>query len=277
MTFGAAAIMGLAGLIGCGSSDDGADPGPEDGGDGGVTLDATGPETSGNDGGADAPSDAPSDGDAEAGVPFCATQSPQPKFCADFDDANPGAAWTTKTDVPNNSTVGIDMTVAKSAPASLRGESRELLATEPGNAALRKTFLVGSTHVRLAFSARWNTTALTSGMIAIANVDVAANRFFTLYLRNADPGMAVLEELDGATTVLTPLASVPAPNTWTRVTLDLDLANGKATVSFDGAKVAEAATGTAAATEVTVRVGNVYVTGPLPKFVGNYDDVTVDY
>lgn len=273
MTFGGLAV---AALIACGSSDDGEVPGPEDAGDGGVTLDAMGPDTAAPDSGTDAPTDAPRDGDA-AGPPFCATQSPAPKFCADFDDPNPGAAWTTKTEVPNNSTVGIDTTIAKSGTASLRGESRALLATEPGNAALRKTFLVGATHVRLAFSGRWSTTTFGDGMVAIANVDVAANRFFTLYLRNADPGTAVLEEIVGATTTLTPLAAVPAVDTWTRVELDLDLANGKATVRFDGAKVAEAATGTAAATEVTVRIGNVYVTGPLPKLVGNYDDVTLDY
>ena len=274
MTFGGLAV---AALIACGSGEDGGEaPELADAGDGGVTLDAMGPEPAAPDSGTDAPTDAPQDVDG-AGPPFCATQSPAPKFCADFDDPNPGAAWTTKTEVPNNSTVGIDTTVSKSGPASLRGESRALLATEPGNAALRKTFLVGSTHVRLAFSGRWSATTFGDGMVAIANVDVAANRFFTLYLRNADPGTAVLEEIDGATTTLTPLAAVPAVSTWTRVELDLDLANGKATVRLDGAKVAEAATGTAAATEVSVRIGNVYVTGPLPKLVGNYDDVTLDY
>src|SRR5258708_7971006 len=84
---------------------------------------AGGPCTCGGSGGAGAPADGGRE--AGSGMAFCSALSPQPTFCADFDEG-PGSlsAWVIETTnafggTPDAGTVAIDTTVYHSPPASL--------------------------------------------------------------------------------------------------------------------------------------------------------------
>jgi hypothetical protein len=230
---------------------------------------------------ADAGSDAP-DAAPDAGPGFCASLSPAPKFCDDFDDGDLADDWTVSTARAGFSRLLLDTAEVKSAPASLRAESNAIASVgDSANASLRKTVLVASSHIRLAWSAKLPVTSITTGAVAICGVDVALNRFYTLWLRDEDaasPSASLVEEIDGAVTARHVLGQPPPAGAWTRIAVDLDLANGRASVSFDGAKALDSVAITpGAGSEVTVRLGNVYVKGPQPKFVGNYDDVVLDW
>ena len=65
---------------------------------------------------------------------------------------------------------------------------------------------------------------------------------------------------------------------WTRIVLDVNLAAGKANVTFDGQKALDDAPITATpGTEGTIRVGAVYQYPPSEPFTANFDDVVLDF
>jgi hypothetical protein len=73
------------------------------------------------------------------------------------------------------------------------------------------------------------------------------------------------------------LAKLPTAAAWTRVAIDLDLVNGKASVTFDAQKALDAAPITVSAgTEATVRIGAI-IDGPSDAFEAHFDDVVIDY
>ncbi|NUP05395.1 MAG: hypothetical protein HOW73_04970 [Polyangiaceae bacterium] len=53
--------------------------------------------------------------------PYCASLSPTPTLCNDFDDVGPLVDWSTAIDPPGGS-VDVDESVSRSAPASLRAQ-----------------------------------------------------------------------------------------------------------------------------------------------------------
>ena len=211
---------------------------------------------------------------------FCATRSPGPRFCDDFDDGDLGDDWAVQT-VVNGEPI-LDTSSATSVPASFAIETAPLSTNESAHVHLRATTDGAPTgHVVLAFEMMIATASFTKGTIAVATLDVSPNHFFTLYLRDGDPDAPgpTLEETDGAAaTTRHVLSKLPPAGVWTRATIDIDIAGATASVLWDDDKVLDEAPITAApASDPTIRVGAVYVFGPADPFEARFDDVTLDF
>jgi len=272
---GAAAVLALSAAVGCGSSGGGpveiADSGPE----ADPPLEA-GPPDAPADAGRDAADAAP---DVVASG-FCAGLAKTPKFCDDFDDLDLLNNWTQSTVLPP-SVIDLDEATFTSAPASFIVVTKAIDAgVAGGNASLRKTLFGSVSRASLAFSARFSTTIITKGLLAIATLDVSTNHFFTLYLRDGDASApaAILEELAGSTQTRHLLTRLPVAGLWTKIVIDVDLAGGKANVTFDGLKALDdAPINTTLGTEATIRVGAVYLFPPSDPFTAHFDDVVLDF
>jgi len=136
-----------------------------------------------------------------------------------------------------------------------------------------------TTHAKLSFSMRLETTTFTKGAVAIATLDVGVAHAFQLWLRHEDPGApaATLYELAPGGEQRHDLTALPPAQTWTRVGIDIDLVAGKATVTFDATKVVDATIEKTAADKTTYRVGVVYIYGPADPLDANFDDVVLEY
>lgn len=260
-------------VAGCGGS---AEVAP----DGSAAPDAAadGPEATGD---AAPPADAGSDARPDASAKgFCATRSPAPRFCDDFDDGELDDDWAIET-VLNGEPI-LDTSSATSVPASFAVETLPLGKDDSAHVHLRATVNgAPAGHVVLAFDMMLATATYTKGTIAVATLDVSQNHFFTLYLRDGDldAPAATLEETDEtATTKRNVLSKLPPPFTWTRATIDIDVGGAKASVLWDGEKVLDQAPITAGvASDPTIRVGAVYVYGPADPFEARFDGVTLDF
>lgn len=266
--------MALA--AGCGSSSPSGDPPPGDVDSGPETapLDTGISPADGGSDAADARPDAP-----DAGLGYCRSLTPKPKFCDDFDDGDLTNDWDQATAI-GGSVMDLDDSSWRSSPFSFHVLTKALPAASSGNVLLRKTVLGNVGQARLAFSAFFPTVTLTKGAIAIATLDVSLNHFFTLNLRDQDgtAPAASLEEYVGGTFTRHLLTRLPPAGAWTRIVIDLDFVNGRANVSFDASKALDAEPITAlVGTETTVRLGGVYVEGPSDVFEARFDDVVIDF
>ncbi len=220
--------------------------------------------------------DAGSDGPPLTG--FCNTQSPKPAFCDDFDDDDVDDDWTILTQ--SNGIGALNETSATSTPASFTVQTAELVKDQTANVHLRASMKGKPTRIRFAFNAQFSEVSFTDGAIAYATLDVSSTHYFTLYLRDQDPDApaTTLEEINGATTNRYVLPKTPLKATWTRIVLDVDLAAGSATVSYNNEKVFEtSAIVKTPSDEPTIRLGAVYTFGPFPEWEGRFDDVVVSF
>ncbi|MBS2013883.1 MAG: hypothetical protein JST00_13420 [Deltaproteobacteria bacterium] len=277
----AAATMGW--LVACGGTSE-TDPSPDAGlpGEEAGTEDS-GPDVVDTDAGTDGASDAKPDRANDASAGYCATLSPKPKFCDDFDDGDVANDWLFKN-VLGGSVLDLDVSSATSAPYSMGIVTPPLTNMQQGPAHLRQTLFGNAKHQKLSFSTYFVTSpTITKGTLAIATLDVSTDHFFTLYLRDSPTDgvstpAAVLEEIQGATTNRFPLASLPPMGAWARITLDVDLVAGKASVLIGSTKAVDDVTiGTTGGTEATFRLGAVYLFGPADPVEARFDDVVVDY
>ncbi len=270
----------VVGFVACGGSSE-TEPGSEIAAEAGpdpdaapavVLDDASPPDAEADAGSTDAAIDAPAKG-------FCASRSPAPRFCDDFDDADLDDDWTVQT-VLNGAPI-LDTSAATSLPASFGVETIAIDSDESAHVHLRANVAGTPTgHVVLAFEMMLATATYTRGTIAIATLDVSPDHFFTLYLRDADPDAPapVLEETSGATTTRHVLSKLPPAVVWTRVTIDVDVAGAKASVLWGNEKVLDqAAIAAGPASAPRIRVGAVYVYGPADPFEARFDDVTLDF
>jgi len=244
----------------CSSSDSTGASGGEvvDGGES-VVVDAAAADA--NDGG----TDAQIDGDASF-VPGTVV------FSDDFSDGNLADDWDVLT-VANGTTAEIDM-------GAFHVKTKVIAAQEADFAHLRKTVPGAPSRVRLSFSATFPSTTFTKGSMAIATVDVSNNHFFTLWLRDTDSSApaASLEEISLSGTKRNVLGSPPPTNVATKIVVDIDLAAGTASVTWDATKALDAAAIQKGTTEdPTIRVGAVYDYGPQDAFEAHFDDVVLEY
>ena len=210
-----------------------------------------------------------------------------PKFCDDFDDHDVANGWSTTTVSPTtDSTLADDSTQFVSAPLSAVFKTKALATGAGANASLRATLITAVNHPSLQFQARFSQTAFTDGSVAIATLNVSLSHLFYLYLHDplaTPPGPSLYEEVPvaGASSMKVhhPLTGVlPAANTWADWTIALDFDAGTASVSYDGvALLTNEPIQKVAGTEATIRIGAVYMTGPLPAFTANFDNVVLDY
>jgi hypothetical protein len=280
----AAAIVGVLGACGSNGTDPGMDAGPP-ADDGGIES-ATDEDTSVADAGTDAPADTKPDTQRDASTGYCATLSPAPKFCDDFDDGNLTDGWSVQN-VAGGAVMDLDISSFTSAPYAMAIVTPAINAGQFAPAALRAERIAPARHVTYSFSAYFVTDpAITKGALAIAGLDVRSagpGHYFTLYLRD-DPQdgvstpAAVFEEIEGATTTRFPLAALPPMGAWTRIVIDVDLDAAKANVTFGGVKVVDDVTiGTSGGAEATFRLGAVYNYGPADMIEARFDDVVVDF
>lgn len=281
---GFVALLASAHLAACGGVSEG-EPSDDAGAHDERVPDAAAPDAGEPSGDDDAGSSEEGGVDAADAEPaptrYCASLSPTPRFCDDFDDGSLSNGWAFTNVVPPG-TIALDTAKASSAPAAMRVSVPALGAMSSGPAHVRNTILATAPHPRLSFSAFFTNAEVTTGALAIATLDVSLSHFFTLYLRDAaetaETATVVLEEINGGTTVRHLLTKPPPSGAWTRVTLDVDLAAGHASVTYDGETVLDAAPiATSGGTEVTFRVGGVFVFGPAAPFEAWFDDVVVDY
>ena len=212
---------------------------------------------------------------------YCTGLVPKPKFCDDFDDGDLTNDWTAFAAAPG-SVFELDTSTSTSAPASFHVVAMPEMAAASNNVILRTTMttMAGAVHHgTLSFSTLLPSVTFTQGAIAIASFYINLTDSYTLYLRgpNAAGNVATLEENVGGTITEHMLTALPPAAAWTRVSIDLDLAGGKASVSFGAVKALDAATITVTAgSEATVRIGAI-VDGPSDQVEAHFDDVIVDY
>ncbi|MCW5833734.1 MAG: hypothetical protein KIS78_15125 [Labilithrix sp.] len=272
----AAGVAGavVQGLWACGGASDGP-PGAGEADaaeleEASTPIEEAGPATP--DAGADAkPSDPPKT--------FCATRTPAPRFCDDFDDGDLRDDWSVLTVL--NGEADLDPTTSTSAPASFVVGTAPIGGTQSAHVHLRTTAGGAPTgHVVFSFDVLLEAVTFTQGVVAIATLDVAANHSFTLYLRDgdADAPAATLEENSPGSATRHVLSALPAAGAWTRATIDVDLPAATATVLWGTETALDAAPILAgAAKDPTIRVGAVYVYGPAASFGAHFDNVTLDF
>lgn len=266
----------LACLTACGSSGESADP-PAPEADAAPRTepgpDGTAPGTDAGTDSADAAGDV-----VTSGGHYCTTLAPPPRFCDDFDDGDLTNDWTQFAVAPG-ALFQLDTTSSTSAPASFRLIANATSAAAANNVLLRTTMFGVVKHAKLAFSVFLPSLTFTKGTIAIAQFYVNLDDVYTLYLRGPDDAanIPMLETFVGGVTTRHMLTTLPPVGVWTRVALDLDLAGGRANVSFGADKALVAAPiSVLTGTEATMRLGAI-IDGPSDAFEARFDDVTIDY
>ena len=273
-------------LAGCGSSSD-ATPGASDGGQDAGAPDATAAGDGGRAGdadnqGKDAGIDARPPDFGDGGTSFCATLATKPAFCEDFDHANALADWDAVVAVAPG-TASLSAAEFTSGPASALIATSTAAAGAYSSVLLRKTVTLAAkvTRARLSFSYFPTNDVEEAGSFGIATLDIGTAHLFTLYLRDpsATPGPALVESVSTDTRFALTGATL-TKNKWTRIVVDVDVANGKANVTFGAVKVlTDAVISTGTSTEPTIRVGSLAegpVMGTLPATNAYIDDVTLE-
>jgi hypothetical protein len=262
--------------VACGSSGESGAP-PAEGSD---AAPLTEPDRDGSlpdgDGVADA-ADA-SDAVVTPGGRFCTKLAPAPRFCDDFDDGDLTNDWTQSAVAPG-ALFQLDTSSSTSAPASFHLFAKATSVAASNNVLLRTTMFGVVKHGKLSFSVFLPSLTFAKGTIAIAQFYVNLDDVYTLYLRGPDDAanIPMLEAFIGGVTTRHMLTTLPPVGVWTRVAIDLDLAGGKASVSFGADKALDAAPiSVLTGTEATVRLGAI-IDGPADQFEARFDDVIVDY
>lgn len=256
-------MFAAIGLAACGDAEGAATETPADGG-------ALIEEDAGDSPVADAGSDGSSSTDAARDVSLPAGDGGV--FSDDFEDGDLADDWEV-----TNVCVGCSAVVDQGA---FRANTKSIVSQETAFAHLRTTVLGAPSRVRLSFEATFPSVTVTKGTLAIATVDVSANHFFTLYLRDTDMDApaASLDEQGGTNPKRHLLTSLPPANTKTRVLIDIDLGVGTASVSFGAAAaLANDPIAKTTADDPTIRVGLIYVYGPQDPFEARFDDVLLEY
>lgn len=249
------------GLWGCG--DGATDTAPE--GDAGLIED--GPSDPMKDGAAVTDASTATDSGSDASLP-----GGEAVFSDDFEDGELDDDW----DVLNVCS-GCAATIEQGVFVA---KTKSVLAQDTAFAHVRTTVMGAPSRIRLSFDATFPSVTLAQGTVAIATVDVSTSHFFSLYLRDGDtdaPGPALQEEgLPGSKRH--PLAGLPPAGTKTRVSIDIDLGAGTASVAWGGTVVlANSSVAKTTADDPTIRVGLMYVYGPQDPLEVRVDDVLLEY
>ena len=171
----------------------------------------------------------PGSTDAPAAGYYCAAQSPQHQFCADFDEHPIGFGWSTVGSDPAISLT--PDTAASSPPTAVR--SRILVNKSCAYAMLGKNFAEPYREAHFAFDLRMEADALASpdGMY-VASLEVGKcnhllqvyNSMFAVYTQIDFPADADRQDTRVAV----------KPGAWMRLALDVDRKTGAIAFSVDG-------------------------------------------
>jgi hypothetical protein len=262
--------------VACGSSSDsnGSSGGPgDDASSGGLEGGSSGNPNDGSSSGSDSPPPPP--------PPFtCATLSPQPKLCEDFDDNTIPQTATTQTGA--GATQGIVDTVSKSPPRSYEVVV-PLIPAQISYSLLEMTFDTPTPPSKFTVSFDFNPKAVpaATGTLVVARVFLSQTHSVSIELTSED-GPVIREQEGGPPPTLdrasSKIASLPAANAWTRYKLTIDLASGKGTnakLEANGAAVVPsfALTGTTNSDFFALNLG----LQADAAFTAHYDNLVVDY
>jgi hypothetical protein len=232
---------------------------------------------------ADAPVDAPSDGTpdaaSEAAGPFCASLSPQPTFCEDFDEGTTlSAGWNPTT--TNGGTYAVDSTLALSPPNALLVTVPAVDAGTTAGASISRPFTLNFNEatVDLDFYPEQSGASgvfsvyLTGGYVAIVGIDPSKS-----HLQEGSPADAGMD-----TFTVTHLAPIPL-GAWTHLAMTLHLLPKPAwiTVSYDGVvqlnqhPLAAMPAGIASGTP-TLKVGGLSTGNDPSGWKAHWDNVVFD-
>lgn len=232
----------------------------------------------------DASPEAAGDGGSDGGR-WCDSLSPAPMFCDDFDDQGPFTRWTDQN-VQNSGALSRDPTAFRSAPNALLSVAAASTTSSPACVFLQTNATKSQVHV--AYDMQIDARDTSVGYAEINYIRFATPALnFSVYLRVYDD--------PNSTTTLTSeayladggvpahdvgLAGSPRFDTWSRVTVDLDLTSHTLSATVDG-KVAATQTlepDLYAPGPVTVNVGIGYTGHPsTADWDIRYDNVTIDW
>jgi len=235
----------------------------------------------------DAGSDGGGDGGGSDGGRWCASLSPAPMFCDDFDDQGPLSRWTGE-DTRAGATVGRDGTALVSAPNSLL--ARSPAAVTPSSAYVFLDTTATKSKVRVAYDMRIDARDQN---IAYAEINYIAIDspvlHFRVYMRiggKPTDNTTITSEVyladGGIPSHDVVLSGAPRFDTWTRVGVTVDVASTPHTLSvtLDG-KLAATQTlepNLYAPGPVSVRPGIGYTGYPTTSdWRVRYDNVTIDW
>jgi hypothetical protein len=280
--------------------DSGAVPGPGDAGWGSVAdssvsdstniLDSTGaPESSLPN--RDATVDAPGGGPGPP-PPFCASQSPRPLFCEDFDEDSVSSGWSSLHSVGGS--VSLDTLEFRTPPGAMSAQSGVAANGGIDVAAYRSFALAGAStfSCTLDLDLRVDNADGAGGFAVLEQLglsDGSGGDYFVQLVANSHGGapltLSINEVLFGAggngQPTIHPLAPTIALGSWTHVTFAVVApfggGTGAATIAFDGAAstTTPIAVGVKNFTEV-LGVGLTFVRTPSNGWTAIYDDVTFD-
>lgn len=272
---------------------DGGGPGDASASDGpaaeGATPTDSGKAEAGHDAATDALADAPHDAPTEATtLGWCASQSPAPVFCDDFDQGALATPWDQLA--MTGGTATLDGTSVVSAPEAMLASVTPNVAASGVDVAGYKSFTslqgVAGTYT-LSFDVRIDAADESSSSDAVLGAIQLWNgstiwdlELEVAYSSAAGNFTAQLTE-NGGSTYVAHAASQPLPKAaWTRVAIAITLpatASGKAsaTMSFGGTQVVSTTVKVTTPTPIPeIVVGPTYATPAASGWTVRYDDVT---
>jgi hypothetical protein len=237
--------------------------------------------------------DAPSPVDAPSTSGFCASRSPAPTFCQDFDEGPLPGNFSGESTV--NGTLSLSKASVVSAPYSLLAQDNALGACAGLNTALRNFFPAlptAATTFTLDFEIDpLNVDPNSGAALVVASLDFgdAANERYSIQLTLFQQGVAGsigirLEEqaayADGGT-FYEPHALQNMPSgAWTEVVLEVNLApaSATATVNYGSTPVLSDAPLTISLnpTNLMLTIGSAYESTPSSGWTTGYDNVALN-
>jgi hypothetical protein len=222
---------------------------------------------------------------------FCASLSPQPLLCDDFDEHALPDIWPEFNQV--GGTLSLDSTAFLSPPNSLSIMSDPLSSGQSYDTSLRRVFPLASppNAVSLAFSLQSVSAdpALNDAIVIVALdfLDADTDRYtvqITLFQEGIGLGLRLEEQArfrDGTSSYMTqPLPDSITAETWTDVRLVVTRASptaASARVTFNGAtEIDTPLVLSVAATSVQVDIGSSFETEPSAGWTNRYDNVVFD-
>jgi len=213
-------------------------------------------------------------GDASSG--FCASLSPAPRLCADFDEGLPVDTGWTLLDVTPNATVKVD-TVFFSSPGSML--SAVTPADVPASARLHEAVPLQTTQLHVEFEMLLPSGGGPFELCAIHET-APDQTDYGLFYKEEQGSLLVyvgtLEEDGGLQQFVYPLGAPPSQ--WLHVAIDFGIGNpGSVVVHHDGVEVIDASvpTATAGATQIFVALGFYSPNAATAR--ASFDNVIVDW
>lgn len=178
--------------------------------------------------------------DASDGGPFCATRTPAPTFCADFDEGRPlSSDWGSVQDGPPGALV-IDSNAGTSAPASLRASVPAVTTGAQSLEYVARAFTV-TKRLAIELDVRADTLGSTTGQVTILAIFAhdGAKMVDRSLIHYVTSQTAQIEEEEAPPFQSWPHALPHAPpvGEWVHYELRIDLANGGAVLTMKIASV----------------------------------------